>query len=68
MRAITIAHLSDIHYGPKENSAVSTMLREKGVTSFAEDEPHIEPIFGGIRVMFLEGPGGESIELLQNLK
>ena len=31
MCALTIAHLSDIHYGPKENSAVSTMLREKGV-------------------------------------
>lgn len=44
------------------------MLRSKGVDTFAEDEPHIEPIFGGIRVMFLEGPSGESIELLQNLK
>lgn len=43
------------------------MLREKGVDTFAEAEPHIEPIFGGIRVMFMEGPGGESIELLQNL-
>ena len=31
MSAFTIAHLSDIHYGPKETSAVSTMLREKGV-------------------------------------
>lgn len=31
MCALTIAHLSDIHYGPKETSAVSTMLREKGV-------------------------------------
>lgn len=31
MSAITIAHLSDIHYGPNENSPVSTMLREKGV-------------------------------------
>ena len=31
MSAIKIAHLSDIHYGPKENSTVSTMLREKGV-------------------------------------
>ena len=31
MSALTIAHLSDIHYGPKETSAVSTMLREKGV-------------------------------------
>lgn len=43
------------------------MLREKGVNTFEEEEPHIEPIFGGIRVMFLEGPSGESIELLQNL-
>ena len=31
MSALTIAHLSDIHYGPNETSAVSTMLREKGV-------------------------------------
>ena len=31
MNAITIAHLSDIHYAPSEISAVSTMLREKGV-------------------------------------
>lgn len=31
MNPITIAHLSDIHYAPKETSAVSTMLREKGV-------------------------------------
>ncbi|MBQ7796833.1 MAG: metallophosphoesterase [Lachnospiraceae bacterium] len=31
MSVITIAHLSDIHYGPNENSQVSTMLREKGV-------------------------------------
>lgn len=31
MNAITIAHLSDIHYAPSEISAVSTLLREKGV-------------------------------------
>lgn len=31
MNHITIAHLSDIHYAPNEISAVSTMLREKGV-------------------------------------
>ena len=31
MNPITIAHLSDIHYAPSEISAVSTMLREKGV-------------------------------------
>lgn len=31
MNKLTIAHLSDIHYAPKENSEVSTMLREKGV-------------------------------------
>ena len=31
MSTLTIAHLSDIHYGPKENSQVSVMLREKGV-------------------------------------
>ena len=31
MNAITIAHLSDIHYAPSEISEVSTLLREKGV-------------------------------------
>ena len=32
MNAITIAHLSDIHHNPDENSQISTLLREKGVT------------------------------------
>lgn len=31
MNPITIAHLSDIHYAPKEISETSTMLKEKGV-------------------------------------
>ena len=31
MSALTIAHLSDIHYGPNDTGAVSTMLREQGV-------------------------------------
>ena len=44
-------------------------LRAKGIDSFADEEPHNEPLFrpNGIRVMFLSGPSGESIELLQNL-
>ena len=28
MNAITIAHLSDIHHNPDENSQISTLLRE----------------------------------------
>ena len=31
MNAITIAHLSDIHHNPDENSQISTLLREKGL-------------------------------------
>lgn len=44
-------------------------LRAKGIDTFAEAQPHNEPLFGagGIRVMFLTGPSGESIELLQKL-
>ena len=44
-------------------------LRAKGIDTFNDDEPHNEPIFGGggIRVMFLTGPSGESIELLQKI-
>ena len=42
-------------------------LRAKGIDTFADAEPHNEPLFTekGIRVMFLSGPSGESIELLQ---
>lgn len=31
MNPITIAHLSDIHYAPKETSVTAEMLREKGI-------------------------------------
>lgn len=31
MNAITIAHLSDIHYNPTDTGQISTMLREKGL-------------------------------------
>lgn len=31
MNAITIAHLTDIHYNPRDNSQISTLLREKGL-------------------------------------
>lgn len=31
MNAITIAHLSDIHYNPKDASQISTLLKEKGL-------------------------------------
>lgn len=49
--------------------AVVAELRSKGIDSFVDAEPHNEPLFrpNGIRVMFLTGPSGESIELLQNL-
>lgn len=44
-------------------------LRAKGIDSFVDEEPHHEQLFypNGIRVMFLTGPSGESIELLQKL-
>ena len=31
MNPITIAHLSDIHYNPRDNSNISTMLREREI-------------------------------------
>lgn len=31
MNAITIAHLSDIHHSPREESEISTLLKEKGL-------------------------------------
>jgi len=31
MNAITIAHLSDIHYNPRDDGQISTLLREKGL-------------------------------------
>lgn len=68
VEAIATAPLEHFCFEVENVDETVAMLREKGVDTFAEDEPHIEPIFGGIRVMFLEGPSGESIELLQNLK
>lgn len=40
-------------------------LRAKGIDTFDAEEPYSLPILGGIRIIFLTGPGGESIELLQ---
>ena len=42
-------------------------LKSAGITSFRTPEPNTMPIFGGIRNIFLYGPDGELLELLQHL-
>ena len=42
-------------------------LKAAGITTFHTPEPNSMPIFGGIRNIFLYGPDGELIELLQHL-
>ena len=42
-------------------------LKSAGITSFRTQEPNTMPIFGGIRNIFLFGPDGELLELLQHL-
>lgn len=42
-------------------------LKAAGITTFRTPEPTTMPIFGGIRNIFLYGPDGELIELLQHL-
>lgn len=67
--AVETAVLEHFCFEVEDVDAVVNDLRAKGIDSFAEAEPHNEPLFGarGIRVMFLTGPSGESIELLQRL-
>ncbi len=67
--AVETAVLEHFCFEVEDVDAVVNDLCAKGIDSFAEAEPHNEPIFGtgGIRVMFLAGPSGESIELLQRL-
>lgn len=47
--------------------AVVAELKASGITSFRNPEPNTMPIFGGIRNIFLFGPDGELLELLQHL-
>lgn len=42
-------------------------LKDAGITSFRSSEPNTMPIFGGIRNIFLLGPDGELLELLQHI-
>ena len=42
-------------------------LKAAGITSFRNPEPNTKPIFGSIRNIFLLGPDGELLELLQHL-
>lgn len=69
VEAIATAPLEHFCFEVDDVDAVVAELRAKGINSFADAEPHNEPLFrpNGIRVMFLTGPSGESIELLQNL-
>lgn len=41
-------------------------LKSAGITSFRTPEPMTMPIFGGIRNIFLYGPDGELIELVEH--
>jgi len=69
VETIATAPLEHFCFEVDDVDAVVADLRAKGIDSFADAEPHKEPLFrpNGIRVMFLTGPSGESIELLQNL-
>lgn len=69
VEAVATAPLEHFCFEVDDVDAVVAELRLKGIDSFADAEPHNEPLFrpNGIRVMFLTGPSGESIELLQNL-
>lgn len=69
VEAISTAVLEHFCFEVDDVDAVVADLRAKGIDFFADVEPHNEPLFrpNGIRVMFLTGPSGESIELLQNL-
>lgn len=42
-------------------------LKTAGIASFRSAEPNTMPIFGGIRNIFLLGPDGELLELLQHI-
>lgn len=67
VEAIATAPLEHFCFEVENVDETVKELRSKGIDSFADDEPHNEPLFSekGIRVMFLTGPSGESIELLQ---
>lgn len=69
VEAAAAAPLEHFCFEVNDVDAVVADLRAKGIDSFADPEPHNEPLFrpNGIRVMFLTGPSEESIELLQNL-
>ncbi len=69
VEAVATAPLEHFCFEVDDVDAVVDDLRSKGIDSFADAEPHNEPLFrpNGIRVMFLTGPSGESIELMQNL-
>lgn len=47
--------------------AVIAELKSAGIHTFRTPEPNSMPIFGGIRNIFLTGPDGELLELLQHL-
>ena len=69
VEAVTTAVIEHFCFEVEDVDAVVADLRARGVNSFVDEEPHNEPLFypNGIRVMFLNGPSGESIELLQKL-
>lgn len=69
VEAVPTAVIEHFCFEVDDVDAVVADLRAKGIDSFAEAEPHNEPLFypNGIRVMFLTGPSGESIELLQKM-
>lgn len=69
IEAVETAVLEHFCFEVEDVDTAVNDLRAKGIESFADAEPHNEPLFGadGIRVMFLTGPSGESIELLQKL-
>ena len=69
VEAVQTAPLEHFCFEVEDVDDAVKALRAGGIDTFADEAPHNEPIFGekGIRVMFLTGPSGESIELLQKL-
>lgn len=69
VEAVATAVLEHFCFEVDDVDAVVVDLGAKGIDTFADAEPHNEPLFykNGIRVMFLTGPSGESIELMQKL-
>lgn len=51
----------------KDIDSIVKALREKGITMETEEASTVAHLFNGVRMVFLEGPSGERIELLEHL-